>query len=712
MEPLTALGLAGNVVQFIDFGFKLVGTATEIAGSAKGATESTLELDKIYKTLKTFATKLESLESGPDLDTVDGAGSLPRALAVSREIEAHTVALKAIAVDSRIVCDQLLSVVDGLRVKEGTSGRRIKSIGMAIKMAFKEKKLAGLEERLKRFQALISLHFFPLLEQKQDCITFALSGLRDQSHRMKLEHTAKLDEIAKSLNDVSQKIQFMPHEQIQDRHDTKRNQTPGHINRRDSCYPVDVDALEEILSNLTLVEKDLKAAAREQILLQRLNFESRPYRHENIPAAHEATFGWILPNPTSAAEGNAEMRSRFGTWLKHGNGTFWVTGKAGAGKSTLIKFIASHSQTRNALAGWAGTKKIVLAAHYFWSAGTPMQKSLNGLLRALLYDIMCSCPEQAPEIFPSQWRYTETTPPSAESRSGKHWSTQELCEALRTLARHPSLPVRCCLFIDGLDEFDGDHVELCQLLGELSQSSNIKSCVSSRPWNVFEDAFSGDKSTKLCVHDLTFHDIRKYTESRLKEHPSWKHACVTEEESARFIFDITERAQGVFLWVYLVTKSLRDGLVNGDTIDDLQTRLEVIPTDLEPFFKHMLDLVAPIYHRYMSRTLQMTITAKEPLHLMTYYAAEYEERCNNYALERPWEPDLVLAHLPTNLLKPCRRRINARCGGLLGFKKNRVEFLHRTVHDFLLTGPMHDYLQEKTGGPGGFDVNTSLLKAL
>lgn len=42
-----------------------------------------------------------------------------------------------------------------------------------------------------------------------------------------------------------------------------------------------------------------------------------------------------------------------------------------------------------------------------------------------------------------------------------------------------------------------------------------------------------------------------------------------------------------------------------------------------------------------------------------------------------------------------RRRINARTKGLLKTRSDRVEFLHRTVRDFLLTGEMSDYLARK-----------------
>lgn len=52
--------------------------------------------------------------------------------------------------------------------------------------------------------------------------------------------------------------------------------------------------------------------------------------------------------------------------------------------------------------------------------------------------------------------------------------------------------------------------------------------------------------------------------------------------------EIVERAQGVFLWVNLVVKSLLSGLGNRDDIADLQRRLRLLPTELEDLYEKML----------------------------------------------------------------------------------------------------------------------------
>jgi hypothetical protein len=48
MDPLTALGLAGNVVQFVQFASSLIQTVVEIRQSSAGCTADVLTLDMVY----------------------------------------------------------------------------------------------------------------------------------------------------------------------------------------------------------------------------------------------------------------------------------------------------------------------------------------------------------------------------------------------------------------------------------------------------------------------------------------------------------------------------------------------------------------------------------------------------------------------------------------------------------------------------------------
>jgi hypothetical protein len=180
-------------------------------------------------------------------------------------------------------------------------------------------------------------------------------------------------------------------------------------------------------------------------------------------------------------------------------------------------------------------------------------------------------------------------------------------------------------------------------------------------------------------------------------------------EAARTLAEeISNRAQGVFLWVFLVTRVLREGLTNDDSFQDLMKRLETVPNDLEMFIKQILESVDPFCHPKMARMLKITIAAKEPLPTIVYAFHEREYDDEDYALNEPIEP-----FEPTeldSLMAPLPRRLRGRCKGLLEINGDCVEFLHRTVRDFLMTVEMADYLSRKIE-PDIFTPSLSILRA-
>ncbi|KAM0563046.1 hypothetical protein ACHAPJ_001890 [Fusarium lateritium] len=438
-------------------------------------------------------------------------------------------------------------------------------------------------------------------------------------------------------------------------------------------------------------EKDI---TKQQSILQSLTFTHRNARHAAITDAHIKTFEWMFKE-------DGVCGGTFLDWLNNDNGIFWVSGKPGSGKSTLMKFIADHSQTARILSTWSFPKPTYVASHYFWSAGTDMQRSQEGLLQTLLYEMFRQCPDLLQVACYRRWQ--EMDPETLS----KPWNLSELRIVLKKVADQTEVSQQFCFFIDGLDEFTGDRQDLCQDLVDLSQSPNIKLCISSRPWNVFERNFGSDPDRKLYIHQLTHNDIRSYTELRLLDHPGWK-TLESEVAGANFLIDqVTERARGVFLWVFFVTKLLREGLEEDDSFSDLRRRLESFPSDLEPFFKHMLETVQPIHHEKMSGVLAIAIKARSPLDVSIYRFHSLEYESVDYALERPLETQDEQEEKVW--YRKTKRRLNGWCRGLLEVKQGRVDFLHRTVTDFLRTKEMSDFLRAKNRD--GFNANLSILRA-
>lgn len=354
-----------------------------------------------------------------------------------------------------------------------------------------------------------------------------------------------------------------------------------------------------------------------------------------------------------------------------------------------MKYLCECHQTKKCLQLWANTARLITAAFFFWSAGSEMQKSQYGLLQQLLFEILNTFPDWIPVAFPERWK----------SRHHKHkqnlersFSLAELKGAfshLSAAACSPGTSTKLCIFVDGLDEYHGDHLDLIQTIQQIATLENVKICVSSRPWNCFEDAFGQDRHQKLYLQDLTKDDIALYARDKLREIPKSAFIGEAASQSERLISEIVRRAEGVFLWVFLVTRSLREGLINGDSLSLLHERLSEIPNDLEEFFKKLILSVERIYRRKMAYTFQIALETPKPLKLLLY---SFIEQANPGRVSQNTQTSTALCLEPeqiSQIEESMERQLNGRYKGLLEAHGNsnskEVDFLHRSVRDFLVT---------------------------
>jgi hypothetical protein len=277
-------------------------------------------------------------------------------------------------------------------------------------------------------------------------------------------------------------------------------------------------------------------------------------------------------------------------------------------------------------------QQLIIALHYFWVHGTELQKSEIGLSRELLFTIFQQCPTLLTMLLSngnSEARDVFGLEDAIENLS-------KLREVLVRLIKTPlGLSTKLYFFVDGLDEYESDesgHVELCALLTDLARSPSVKLCISSRPLNVFEDAFGHDETKKVYMHQVNRGDITRFAHSRLSEHPRWNSVIAQAPEVNSLVARIVERTTGVFLWVFLVTRLLRNGLTNDDSWSDLLKRLDSFPLDLEKFFRHILDSVEPFYHEKMAGALRLALATPEPFDVLVYHFHDRQYDDPSYAL--------------------------------------------------------------------------------
>ena len=356
-----------------------------------------------------------------------------------------------------------------------------------------------------------------------------------------------------------------------------------------------------------------------------------------------------------------------------------------------MKHLMKDYCTSYHLARWA-PNGVVSSAFFFWNSGNDMQMSVEGLLRTILFQ----CLEQLPrtvmaQVFPARLEVLELF-----SEDDTPWTWQELGTALRRLVLDVCPDRKFFFLIDGLDEFSGDHSVLTDLILNLvSSATNVKACVASRPWVNFEDAFRG--KPHLMLQHLTANDIKRYITSEFRQSPGFIELKAREPTYAEnLLAEIARKAQGVFLWVRLVVKSLLVGMTNGDRIRDLRERLDRTPSNLEDLFKKMLGSMEPQYQQHASQIFQIHRASRKSPTLLTIAMADLEDQ--DEVLHRrlwPLTDSQVLAQC-----RSMKRKLFSRCKGLLEIEspqptsnedsnddgtiaEDKVQYLHRTVKDYL-----------------------------
>lgn len=411
-----------------------------------------------------------------------------------------------------------------------------------------------------------------------------------------------------------------------------------------------------------------------RLLLAQHHFERISNREERIPDAHRATFEWVFKPPRADQLPWAD----FGQWLEGDSSMYWITGKAGAGKSTLMKFIGHDTRTTQILTKSAGDRRLIIARHYFWNSGEELQMTEEGLLRTLIHDILQQFDDLAIRAFPHEWELFRLFG-VFESMPVDYLGLQRRLQ--NVIKANPS--AQFVFFIDGLDEFTGDHSGLATYMKRLSDSMNTKVCVSSRPWNEFEDAFASTPS--LRVQDLTYPDVICFIQSNFSESPGYADLKMENEKGAEeLLHAIASKASGVFLWVGLVVKLLLTGLTNGEKLSKLRSRLDSLPPDLENLFQSMLNKISDEHREDSSKLFQIVRAAFEPPTVMTLAWADEDDP--NFPFTRAVKP-LSPSERDARSRRMCRR-LNSHCRGLLETNSSTtseptVEFLHRTVRDFL-----------------------------
>jgi hypothetical protein len=626
LEGLAAVSLAGNILQFVTAAKHLLSTTREVLDS--GAKAAHRELEVIAKD---WRSRVELL------------GALP---------ERQNDSLEGLAVQCKETADSLLAILAKLRLDEDRD--KWKSFLQALRSQWHESEIEALRERLNTIGQAVRAR---IADEQHLHLQVRLNELLDENRRLEGVRSKELEELKSFAREAQSHVKLRT------------------LNE------------EELTKQFDKIAADGVQYSAEQRILQCLRFPRLEDRYSSISPAHLRTLTWIFDS--DIGQNGSDDSATFVEWLSTDDDLYWISGRPGSGKSTLMKFLYTHDSTKEYLSRWAGDDKVVIAEYFFWNAGkNELQKSQEGLLRSLLYQLLRKHPDSICRVFPEAWNACKENAQTV----GVPRDTPGLTIALRrTCDLLSKSKNRFCFFIDGLDEYSGNTDQLVELVGILRALEHVKICVSSRPWLDFERAYGKSHTTKLLMEDFNSRDISAYVNDVFDNDEDYQELQNIEISGKALVEEIVAAANGVFLWVVLVVRSLQEGLREGDGIDRLRDRLHDLPTDLSDLFERILfSDVEPSHRERAARMFLVALKAKENLPLMAYWfldeAEVVTERQPLKVQQTTYRHKMVKKKLIANgkgLLEPRYDTSNGTQLPSAILFDYRVDFLHRTVREYL-----------------------------
>ncbi|KIW78743.1 hypothetical protein Z517_08582 [Fonsecaea pedrosoi CBS 271.37] len=680
MDPITAVSIAGNAIQFVDFTAKLISKGAELY--KYNTLSEHVELRKAAVQLRSFQLphKLDDLRSLQTTSLTED-----QSLLLSQLEEAYSYCTDC--------AEQIIEAVGKLTVSG--DHRKWKSFRHALSSVMGVSKLDDASRRLSNARQQLML--FLLLYNERERGTRELKELQAGSA------ASILTELQGLKDELHSYLSSLRHQLVAQDQSLRGPILTSWIHQHEPTMALAEEKVAEVLQEQTRLR-----------FCSHLRFHQIDDRYGSIAQAHEKTFEWVL-HPDSQRDASWD---NFAQWLEEPqplHNIYWQSGKPGSGKSVLMKYLSTSPTTFQLLSKWQSQKHLLVAKCFFWNPGTELQKSLQGMLRTLLFQILidkrvdCAVIEY---IAPWRWYACQSSNFVPEA-----WSVPELSAMFESTVQRIAEFANVVFFVDGLDEFGRDNVErqeLVRLFLSLRGLETVKICVSSRPWNVFIDAFEGFPCLRL--EDLTRGDILAFVEAECQESKAFRDLEAVDPKQVLHIREeIVTKSSGVFLWVYLVTKRLLAEMQDG--LRSPKKLLEEIPEGLDEYFQFMLSAISTRDQARVSRILQLMKAIRSSTLPSLMILSFTDEESADFALQEGSDHESLDA-IRARVLS-MRRLFQSQCMDLLEYKEipqddypwqnSAVDYLHRTVEEFLASPATQNLLNNYTNG--AFDTSWYLVNA-
>ncbi|KAK6373655.1 hypothetical protein LTS17_008148 [Exophiala oligosperma] len=300
LDPVSALGTAAAIIQFLDFGGRLLSKQREIAQSTRGTLIEHEELVAVTRRLDELNGQIQQRGISFENTTKTTQADL---------------ALMKVSEECKNLAAEFRQVLEGLSGRPGQSS--YKSFRQAFKIVWHKDGIETMQRRLDQQRSQLILHIVVVISgnKKRD-----VASLLAESQRVELSILQAIRDANAGLKTSLQKHTAW------DRNDAARKKLQTSSTKKQN-------ALSAVSADITSrIRIDDEEHAR-NLILNSLYFQQIEERRLQVHPAHQNTCRWVFNKPDEGVD----TEDNFRTWLEdplESSGLYWVSGKIGSGKLT------------------------------------------------------------------------------------------------------------------------------------------------------------------------------------------------------------------------------------------------------------------------------------------------------------------------------------------------------------------------------------------
>ncbi|PKS07831.1 hypothetical protein jhhlp_006439 [Lomentospora prolificans] len=354
---------------------------------------------------------------------------------------------------------------------------------------------------------------------------------------------------------------------------------------------------------------------------------------------YDAASRWILAHPS------------YHQWRHGDTKLIWIKGGAGKGKTMLLVAIIKELRACTKLATPAAD---AFLSFFFCQNTDPRLNNAVAILKGLIYLLLVQDSSLVSYLKDHSDRMDKELFDPASNVN----AFDALASVFRQMAQHLTSET-VYLAVDALDECDDGRTDLLGLIKATSlQENRLKWIVTSRNHVTID----GSLALSLEVNsEAVRRSIEVYIEHKVSQIPSLKS---NPAQRANIQQKLLDKADGTFLWVDLVLRSIYDTLGH-----DIVRLIDETPKGLPALYEKMMDrmmtstgVLTSTYLGPCLATLSIATVAYRPLHLFELQTLAGFQ----------YDPDDL-------------ERIVNMCGSFLTLLDDRIYPIHQSAKDYLVS---------------------------